>query len=255
MSIGTLLPATTFAFFLVFARFGSALMLLPGFGEVYVPARARLVIALALGLVLLPLLAPALPPLPGSPFELLLLLGGEILVGLLIGTAARLMLLALQAAGMIAALQMSIANALVQDLASAQQGSIVGNYLMIIGVLAIFATDAHYLALNALSDSYVLFPAGALPPMEDAAALFVRTVAGSFELAVRIAAPFMIMGFVFQVGLGLLTRLMPQVQVFFLALPLQILLGFVIFLTATSAGVLWFLDSYGQAVGALIGSG
>jgi flagellar biosynthetic protein FliR len=86
------LPANLFAALLIFARIGSAMMLLPGFGEIYVPQRYRLLLAMILSVLMLPILAPLLPALPSSPSELLLLLGAEVAVGLFIGTLTRFVL-------------------------------------------------------------------------------------------------------------------------------------------------------------------
>ena len=111
-----LLPANIFAAFLVFARLGSALMLLPGFGEVYVAPRLRLVLALGLTLLATPAVAATLPPLPGEPIGLLLLLGGEIAVGLFLGSVARILLAALEVAGSVVSVQLGLSAALSSDL-------------------------------------------------------------------------------------------------------------------------------------------
>lgn len=93
-----ILPANLFAAALVFARLGSALMLLPGIGEIYVSPRLRLVLALGITLVATPVVAPGLPRLPSGAIELALMLGGEIAVGLFLGTIARILLAALEVA-------------------------------------------------------------------------------------------------------------------------------------------------------------
>ncbi|WP_119459755.1 flagellar biosynthetic protein FliR [Rhodospirillaceae bacterium SYSU D60014] len=239
-----LLSAGVFEFLLVFARIGSAVMLLPGFGEAYVSPRIRLVLALLLSFVIMPLAAADLPPLPDALLQLFLLLAGEIVIGILLGTVTRLLLVGLLTAGMIIALQIGIANALANDPASAQQGSIIGNFLMALGVILIFATDLHHLMLRALIDSYSLFLPGVPLQLGDMAALITRIVSLSFVLSMQIAAPFILIGLIFYLGLGLLARLMPQVQVFFIAIPLQILLGMFVMMLGTSVAMLWFLQRF-----------
>lgn len=243
-TLDEVLTGELFGYLLVFARIGSAVMLLPGFGEAYVAPRVRLVLALLLSLVVLPLAAPDLPPLPDSPLALALLLGREIVVGLFLGTLARLLLLALLTGGMIIALQSGMANALANDPASAQQGSIIGNFLMALGAVLIFATDLHHLLLRALVDSYGLFTPGAPLEIGDMADMVARIVSASFALSMQIAAPFILVGLIFYLGLGLLARLMPQVQVFFVAMPLQIMLGMVVLMLTVSFGMLWFLGRF-----------
>ncbi|MBX6320968.1 MAG: flagellar type III secretion system protein FliR [Rhodospirillaceae bacterium] len=239
-----LVSGSVFAFLAVFARIGSTLMLLPGFGEAYVAPRIRLGLALVLSFTLMPVVGGSVPAMPDSVWRLLLVLGNEIGIGLFLGTLARLMLLALNVAGTIIAFQTSLANALANDPTSAQQASISATFLMALGVLLIFASNLHYLMFRAMVDSYAVFPPGTLPIIGDMADLVTRTVSASFMLAVQIAAPFLVIGLVFYLGLGLLARLMPQVQVFFIAMPAQILVGFVLLLLGTSAAMLWFLDHF-----------
>jgi flagellar biosynthesis protein FliR len=89
MPFEQLLPANLFAAFLIFARIGSAMMLLPGFGELYVPQRYRLLLALMMAGLLTPVLSPLIPPLPGSAATLGVLVFGEVVIGVFIGTLAR----------------------------------------------------------------------------------------------------------------------------------------------------------------------
>lgn len=246
------LSAGLFSYMLVFARIGSAVTLLPGFGEAYVPQRVRLGIALMLSLIVTPLVAHQLPALPGSVWAVLLLIGTETVIGLLFGTVARLLLVGLQIAGMIVAFQTSLASAIINDPASAQQGSIIGNFFIAMGVLLIFLTNMHHLLLGGLVDSYSLFVPGAMPPAGDMAELITRIVAVSFDTAMQIAAPYIVVGLVFYLGLGLLARLMPQVQVFFIAIPLQIILSFFVMMLTFSAAMMWFLDRFDATMGGFL---
>lgn len=243
-----LIPANLFAFFLVFARVGSAVMLLPGFGEAYISPRIRLLFALTLALVVTPVVADGLPLLPASPLRLFVIIGGEIVVGLFLGSLARILFMALSTAGSIIAYQASLANALVFDVAAAQQGALVGAFLTTAGVLLIFVTDLHHTALRAVVGSYVLFPAGALPNVGDMADAISHVVAESFVLAVQFSAPIVVLGLVFYLGVGLIARLMPQVQVFFVLQPLQIALGLAGLLLTMSAGFVLFLDRFGETM-------
>src|SRR5690606_2920711 len=157
---------------------------------------------------------------PDSAIGLLLLLGGEIMIGLFLGFTARLALTAIQTTGMIIGLQTSLANAFAYDPTTAQQNAVVGAWLSTIALVLIFVTDLHHLMLRGLVESYGLFLPGALPPIGDFTEAIVRLVSASFLLGVQIAAPFMAFGFIFFLALGLIARLMPQVQVFFVAIPL-----------------------------------
>lgn len=242
------LQSNLFAFFMVFARVGAAVMLIPGFGETFVPPRMRLMIALGISLVVTPVVSAQIPALPESPVALFLALGGEILIGIFLGAMARFLFFALQTAGMIMAYQTGLANALIADPTAAVQGALFSAFLGLLGVVIIFELGLHYLMLQAVVDSYGLFAPGHLPPLDDVSNMAARVVSDSFDLSMRIAAPFIVVGLVFYLGLGLLGRLMPQIQVFFIVLPLQIALGLVVFALTIGAGMLWFLGAYSDEI-------
>ena len=239
-----LLPNDLFSIALVFMRIGAAMMLLPGFGESYVPTKVRLLIALALALIVTPVVSASLPSMPGDVLSLFVLAAGEIAVGLFFGALARFLVSALHVAGVVIGFQTSLASAQIFDPINSQQVSLLGTFLNVIGVFLIFATDLHHMMLIALADSYTVFVPGAPPPIGDLSQTATRFVARSFALGLQIAAPFVVVGMVFYIGLGLLARLMPQVQVLFIAVPLQIMPGFSVMAMTMSAGLYWFLTNF-----------
>ena len=244
-----------FAFFTVFARLGAALMLLPPFGETFVFARTRLGLALAISAVVTPIAAPGLPPLPDGPLALAVLLGGEIAVGLFIGGLARLLFSGLHTASILIAYQTGLGAATVFDPQQNEQGVIISRFFILLALVLLFATDLHHALLAALINSYQTLPPGALPPAADFAEQAIDFIAGAFIVAAQVAAPVLIVGLLFYLGLGLLGRLMPTMQVFFVALPLQIALGFWVVMLALPAMLLWFLEFFGEGVARIAGTG
>ena len=242
--------ANVFAVLIIFARVGAAIAVLPGFSAVYVPMRMRLLIAVAMSVLLTPTLSSTLPPMPDTPVALALLLLGESAVGLFLGSVARIFFAALQTAGTFTAYLSSFANALVQDPVADQQSSTIAGFFTALGLILVFVTDVHHLMLRAIVDSYGLFEPGAPPPLDDFCSFIARTVADSFALGVQLAAPFLIVSLVYNVGMGLLGRLMPQLQVFFVGLPLQVGLQLWVMMLALSGLMLVFL---GQFAGAIAG--
>ena len=122
---------------------------------------------------------------------------------------------------------------------------IVGNFLTLLEITLFFATDMHHLVIAALNDSYTLFEPGELPTTGDAAALITKTVAGAFRIGIQLSAPFIVFGLLFNIGLGILARLMPQIQVFFVGLPLSILIGLLFLLLLLGAMMSFFLEYAG----------
>lgn len=242
--LAELLPLDVFAVFLVFVRIAAALMLLPGIGEAYVSVQIRLAAAAVLTVAISPLVIGTLPILPATPLELLMLILGELVVGVLIGAAARLMMSALHVAGTVIAFQSSLGFALFIDPTQGTQGALIAAFLSLLGLVLIFATGLHMMMIRALADSYVLFTPGQMPPVGDFAALAVRYVSSSFRIGIQIAAPFIVFGLVFYIGLGILARLLPQIQIFFIAIPLQIFLSLTIFGLVLAPMMIWFLDHF-----------
>jgi flagellar biosynthetic protein FliR len=236
------LPALAATFMLVFARIGTMVMLLPGLGEMSMPVRVRLTVALVLSAMFLPLHRAAYTIDLKELGPVLLMLGHEIIIGAILGLTARLSISALQVAGAVVAQQMGLGFVTAVDPSQGQQNVIVANFLSMLGVTLIFATDLHYLVIAALNDSYRLFAPGAAILVGDVASLMTQTVAGAFKVGIQLAAPFLVFGLLFNLGLGLLSRLMPQMQVFFVGLPLSILLGFLILLVVVGAMMGTFID-------------
>jgi flagellar biosynthetic protein FliR len=99
----------------------------------------------------------------------------------------------------------------------------------------------HHLAIGALDQSYALFRPGEFLPTSDVTQLMLNIIASAFKIGVQLAAPFLVFGLLFNLGLGILARLMPQLQVFFLGLPLSILIGFVMLFAFIGLAMITFL--------------
>src|SRR5271154_2821578 len=230
---------------LVFARTGTMLMLLPGLGEQNISSRLRLTVALMLAAVLVPLHRNDYHIDTSALGPTIVLLVGEVLIGAVLGLTARLTISALDVAGSVIAQQLGLGFVTAIDPTQGEQGAILGNFLTMLGITLFFATDMHYLVIAALNDSYTLFAPGEVPATGDIAALVTQTVSGAFRIGIQLSAPFLAFGLLFNLGLGLLSRLMPQMQVFFVALPLSILLGFLCLILVLGSMMGLFLDYAG----------
>jgi len=240
----SLLPVLAATFMLVFARIGAMVMLLPGLGESNIPVRIKLGIALMLALIILPLHRAAYHIDLQSINPLLIMMIHEIVVGIVLGATARVTLSALQVGGAVIAQQMGLGFVTSVDPTQGQQGVVIGNFLTMLGVTLLFATDSHYLVIAALNDSYKIFAPGDLTPSGDIAALATRAFSAAFKIGMQLSAPFLVFGLVFNIGLGVLARLMPQMQVYFVGVPLSILAGFLIFSLVVVAMMGTFLNYF-----------
>jgi flagellar biosynthetic protein FliR len=242
----SVLPALAATFMLMFARLGAMVMLLPGFGEMNIPVRVRLGIALALTLLMVPLHRAAYAVDLSSFGPLIALMMQEIIIGLVLGVTARITISALQVAGSVVAQQLGLGFVTAVDPTQGQQGAIIGNFLTLLGLTLLFASDLHHLVIAALHDSYMLFKPGEALPSGDVASLVTRAFALAFKIGIQLSAPFLVFGLVFNLGLGVLARLMPQMQVFFVGMPLSIFAGFLILIVVLASMMGTFLEYFGS---------
>lgn len=249
MSVAALLaalPVEAFIAFAVFARVGAFFMTAPAFGDFSLSPRLRLAAAIAVAIALAPVAAPHYPDWArsGALSGMAAILFGEIAAGLFLGLAAKVMMSALNVTGQIIAMQMGLSLAQAFDPTQELQGAIVGGFLAILGTTMIFASDLHHLLLAALSDSYLLIAPGALPAFGDMAELMTQTLSQAFSLGLRLSAPFVLFGLVFYVGSGVLNRLMPQAQVFFMLMPANLAIGLVLLMLTTGLVMTAFLGAF-----------
>lgn len=218
------------AFLLLFARLGALLMAVPLFSEDAVPGRIRLLMSLGVTAGLWGLLGPAMPHLAGDDPRLAAMLLTELLIGLAIGMLIRMMFMAITIAGGIISLQIGLTSALVVDPSAGGQVPILARVMSIAAVLVCMGLGVHHLWVGMLVYSYTLFPVGTLPPSADFLDLAVMTAGRAMALGLGLAAPFVIYGMIFNVALGLASRLAPAIQIFFIAQPLNLIGGLACFM-------------------------
>lgn len=202
---------------LVFMRVGGIVALLPGFGEQSLPLRVRLGIAIAFTAIVWPMLAPDLLDFRSDrPFLVLMAIEGGI--GLMIGLSFRLLVMALQLAGSIAAQSTSLAQVLGPGVTPDPMPAI-GNILFLGGITLALTAGLHVKAAIAMAGSYAVLPIGAAPQAADVAAWGVARVADAFALGFTLAAPFVLAAFVYNLALGAINKAMPQLMVAFIGAP------------------------------------
>ncbi|SFO66604.1 flagellar biosynthetic protein FliR [Cohaesibacter marisflavi] len=247
-----LLPQTAYIFVLIFSRIGTLFMLLPAFSEQAVSVRLRLVIALMTCLVLYPMVSGNYGAVPGTFTGILVAMGREMIVAALIGLSVKLVMAALQIAATTIAFQMGLSFAMGSDPSSGQQTVQIGTFLSMLAVTMIFITNLHYLMIAAMYDSYQLFPVNQPIPIGDIAQYATDILAESFVIGIKLSSPFIVYGLIFQFALGLLSRLMPQLQVYFLAMPANIFVGLLLLMVLLVTMMTWYLGHVEEVLGNFI---
>lgn len=195
-----------------------------------VPARVKIGLALLVALVL----APALPGTARHPLALpdgVLVLAGEVLVGVALGFAMRLVFAAVELAGDLVGLQMGLGFAGFVDPSASGQSPLIGSFLGLVASLVFLAMNGHLMVVAAAAQSFDAVPVGAGLRGVDAAAL-VQWSAGIFLLGVHLAAPVLAAMLIANLALGVLARTAPQLNLFAVGFPLTLVLGFAVLLFA-----------------------
>ena len=247
-----ILPQTAYIYILIFARIGTLFMLVPAFSEQAVSVRVRLVLALMVSLMMYPMVATKYGVVPANFMGLLVAMGRELLVAMLIGMSAKLVMAGLQIAATAMAFQMGLSFAMGPDPSSGQQTVQLGTFMSMVAVTMIFVTNLHYLVIAAMHDSYTLFPVNQGLPVGDIAQYATDIIADAFVIGLKLAAPFIVYGLLFYFGLGILSRLMPQLQVFFIAMPANILVGTILFMILLVTIMNWYLGHVEEILGRFV---
>lgn len=232
----------------VFTRVGAAAALLPGFGEQAMPTRVRLAGAIAFTALVWPIVTPTLAgpenavgglgPIQGvgaPAFGLGRLLLAEAVAGLALGLSIRILVMALQFAGSIAAQATSVLQIFGGGLTPDPMPAI-GNILVIAGIAFALAMGLHIKAVIAMVDSYTVLPFGVFPVAGDIAEWGVSRASAAFALAFGLAAPFLAAGLIYNLALGAINRAMPQLMVALVGAPA--ITGAAILILAVAAPVI-----------------
>ena len=229
-----------FGFLLIFTRIGTMLIIMPALGATSIPARVRLVLALIISLMIFNFLKNEIPAMPTHPMELGVMIVMEFIKGFLIGMIARMIVLSLHVTGTIVGFQSGMAAAQMFDPNQGAQGAVISAFLSILAVVIIFLADLHHLLIRSMVSSYSLFPITSPIIWGDFAEVGVTMVSQSFLLGVQLSTPFIVYALVFYISLGLVARLMPQLPVFFIAMPLNVFTAILILGLVISSMMMMF---------------
>lgn len=218
-----------FPFMLVFCRLGAGMMLFPGVGEAFVTPRLRMLFSLAFSFLLVPVLAPLIPAIPNHPGDLVRMMVIEIVVGLFFGMVTRLMMSMVETAGTIIVMDIGLSNASILNPALASESALPSAFLGVAALVLVFATGLDHLLFRILVDTYTIFPAGLTLPYGDIVQTFIGVVSKSFSIGIQLALPLMIMGLLLYTSLAVMQRLMQQIQLFLVVIPVQIWGGLFVF--------------------------
>lgn len=222
------LPDWTVITALVLARTGCAIMLLPGVGETDAPAITRAGIAITMTILLAPIVAPLAPAGIVDLAHFARALAAEVLTGIWLGWLARVIVLALPAAGQVIAHMIGVSNVLQNEAGMAAPNTALSRLFTLAVPVVLLTSGLYTLPLTALANSYQTIPPGQFLPVRLGTELAITTVTSAFSLSLQLASPFVVLSMVWFVAVGLAARLSSRLQIYFLAAPSQILGGMIL---------------------------
>jgi flagellar biosynthetic protein FliR len=218
-----------FQFLLIFTRFGAMFNMAAAAGVIYTPLKIRVAAVFWISAVMIMPLAPYLPLYNAQYFVANIeYLAIELLVGLILGVTINIYFQTTQVIGQIISLQSGLSAAAFFDPVYKSQVTVFSSLISILTIAMVFATNTHHIFIEALFHSYQKFMPGEMMKLGDLSEFIVKAVNDSFVLAFKMASPFIVVGLAIMTGNGMLARLMPNLQVFFVVTPLQILIIFCI---------------------------
>jgi flagellar biosynthetic protein FliR len=236
---------TVLALFATFCRIGGCFMVLPGFSSNRVPVQIRLFIAVAVSMALMPLLWDSIyPSVKGGDQAYIILVGSELLVGVTLGLVARYIVLALQYAGTGMSMAIGFNSApgggMLENEAEGQLTALISFAALFI----LFLTDFHHMVIGSLVRSYNYMPMGTEFDPRRAVMTLTDTLGSSFMLALRLASPFLVYGLIFNLSIGMVNKLAPQIPVYFISIPFILCGGLILLYFGISTFLALFADGF-----------
>ena len=243
------------SFSLVLVRVGALLGTMPLFGEQLVPLRVKAGLSLVIAILLFPAVSSSVPPVPDNFLFMVFLLGSEAVIGAALGFSARLVFAAARLAGEIIGMQMGFSMANVVDPVSSVNVSLIGQLQYVFAVLIFLMTNAHHVFLSAIADSFQIAPSLFFHASAGWMSFIIALTRDMFILAAKLCIPVIAVIFLSNVGLGIVARTVPQINVFIVGFPMHIATGLIFLGLALPLSGMLFQKAFGdlgQAVYALL---
>lgn len=198
------------------------MLLMPGLSSTHIPAQVRLFLAVALSLALAPLLLPTVRRVVtgAEPAGLLWIIVGELLVGVLIGLLARIFFVALQALAAVLATVIGYSGIPGSMVDETEPLPSLASLITVSAVVLMFQTDLHWEVLRGIAASYTVMPPGSGFESRFGLGEIADQLSETFLIALRISSPFLIYAVIANLAIGIANKLVPQISVYFVSLPL-----------------------------------
>ncbi len=216
-------------FILIVSRFSGMFLAAPFFSRAVGPVQIKTALLLGISIVVFPLVAPWPQEGQAGVSGMVSAVVVEVAKGAIFGMLVHWVLVAVQVAGGVIGFQMGLSMAMVMDPTSGLQEGVLSNLLYLVGLMLLLLMDGHHMLIEGVTRSFQTLPLGSsLPPGDTLIKAGSTAMVQLFKLALLISAPIIAATKLLYLGMGLINRASPQIQVFFLAMPIAQIIGFVV---------------------------
>lgn len=220
---------------LVFARISMVIAVIPIFGSTNVPVPIKIGLSLFISLITYTIIDQSMVPQNLPLLGLFILLLKEGIVGLMFGFVTGIMFFAIQFAGHFISFQMGFAMVQLIDPQSQERVPIIGQFYFIMTILIFLLINGHHLVLSALGESFNLVPIGSGMISKELTDSLILLGGKVFTLAMKISSPILATLYLTDVMMGIIARTVPQMNIFFVSLPLKISIGMILIIVTLSS--------------------
>ncbi|MCA1370919.1 flagellar type III secretion system protein FliR [Bradyrhizobium sp. BRP14] len=240
---------TVLALFAAFCRIGGCVMIMPGFSAARVPMQVRLFIAVALSMAILPIMwTDIYPQVTGKDHTYIYLIATETVVGAVIGLVARYYVLGLQFAGTAMTMLIGFSPPPTADVLEDTAENQLTSMISFTGLLILFMLDFHHVIFEAIAQSYRVMPIGVGFDAHGMLITLTDSLEQTFMIMLRLASPFLIYGLLFNVAIGMVNKLAPQIPIYFISQPYLIMGGMFLLYLGIAAMLRLFADGFGPVM-------
>jgi flagellar biosynthetic protein FliR len=240
----TLLPA----FAVVLTRVSGLMLTAPLFSLSVIPPQVKAGLAALISLIIFPVVRPTMGPLPENLLGLVIACGGELMVGLVIGLAVNLLLAGVQLAAQMASQQMGLGLARVFNPALGSQSDVMEQFYVMFATVLFLLFNGHLMVLGAVLDSFKSLPPLAVTVRPEAFQVLIGLLSGAYCVALKVAAPLLVIFFLVSAVMGFLGRTVPQINILVVGFPVRITVGLAVLATTVGTTALVFSDAYRETV-------
>ncbi|CAN7230674.1 flagellar biosynthetic protein FliR [Pararhizobium sp. LjRoot255] len=236
---------TVLALFAAFCRIGACIMIMPGFSTARVPVQIRLFVAVAISMAVLPIMWNDIyPQISGKGHTYIYIIATETVVGSVIGLIARYYVLGLQFTGTVITMMIGFNAPPTADVLEDTAENQLTNLISFAGLMVLFMLDFHHVILSSIVDSYKVMPLGAGFDPQGVLITLTNALETTFYIMLRLASPFLIYGLLFNVAIGMVNKLAPQMPLYFISLPYLIMGGMFLLYLGIAAMLRLFADGF-----------